>query len=68
VYLDEKVKVTQIVVTANGRVATHDLLAFNLCRNGDVLSNWETEYILLVRQRETVTGVNEVRSEVYTWS
>ena len=55
-YLDEQVEVPKVVVAARRSVATHDVLAIDLSRNGDVLTNRETEDILRVGKRETVAG------------
>ena len=54
-YLDHEVKVTNVGVGAGGGVGTHDLLASNLCRDRDVLTNGKSKDVLLVRQTKAVT-------------
>ena len=46
-----------VVVTAGGRVTTHNILAIDFCRHGDVLANRETENVLGVGKREAVASV-----------
>ena len=57
-HLDEQVKVPEVVVAAGRRVAAHDVLAIDLRRHGDVLTNGKTEDIVRVRQRKAVTARN----------
>lgn len=52
--LDEKVKVAAVVVTAGGRVATHDILAIDLSRDRYVLANREAENVIGVGESEPV--------------
>ena len=45
-----------VVVAAGGRVATHDVLAIDLCRHGDVLANREPKHVVGVGKREAVAS------------
>ena len=55
-YLDEKVEVSKVVVTARRSVATHDLLSVNLSRDRNVLTNGKTEDILRMGESEPVAA------------
>jgi len=46
---------TQIVITAGGGVATHNLFAVYFCRNGYMLANRETEDITRVRKGKAIS-------------
>ena len=45
---------TEVVVTAGGGVATHDILSIDFSSNRDVLANGKAENIFGVGQREAV--------------
>ena len=53
----------EVVVAARRRVAAHDVLAANTCRDGDVLAGGQAERVLRVGQRETVATEERERSE-----
>ena len=57
-HLHEQVKVAEVVIAAGRRVTAHDLLAIDLRRHGDVLTNRKTEDIVWVRQRKAVAARN----------
>lgn len=48
--LDEEVKMSAVIVAASGSVAAHDLLAVDLCRDRDMLTNRKTEHIFASRK------------------
>ena len=52
----------EVVVAAGRRVAAHDVLAIDLCRDGDVLANGEPEHIVRARQRKAVAAWKEQQS------
>lgn len=54
--LDEQIKVTEVVVTACGRVAARYILAVDLRTDRDVLANWQTEHVLRVGKRKAVAA------------
>lgn len=63
IYLDQKVKMTKVVITAGGGVAAHDLLSIYLCRDGYMLANGETKDIIGARKTKAISKslVNIVR-------
>ena len=55
-HLDEQVEVAEVIVTACGRVASHDVLAIDFRRDRDVLPNWKSENIVRTGKRKAVAS------------
>ena len=53
--LDEKVKNSVIIITADRGIAAEHKFSINFCRNRNVLANWQAQDILWVAQLETVS-------------
>ena len=51
----------EVVVAARGRVATHDILAIDFGRHGNVLAYGQTENILRVWKGKAVAACKRVR-------
>lgn len=51
---DQKVKVAQVVVTASGCIAARDLLAINLRRNGNMLTNGQAKDVIHTGESKAV--------------
>lgn len=49
---------TQVVITASGGVATHNLFAVYFCRDGYMLANWETEDIVRVGKGKAISMIH----------
>ena len=53
----------EVVVAARRGVAPHDVLAANISLYRNVLSNRETENVILLGQTEAIAGRAQVKSE-----
>jgi hypothetical protein len=56
-YLDHKVKMAKVIITASGGVTTHDLLPTYLCGDLYMLANRETKNISWAWKSEAISMV-----------
>ncbi len=65
-YLDKKVKMTQVVITAGGGVATHNLFAVYFGRDRYMLANRETEDVTRAWKGEAISMIHVNMAEAMT--
>jgi hypothetical protein len=56
-YLDQEIKMTEVIIAAGRGVATHDLFSINLRGDGYMLANRETENIIWAWQGKTIAMI-----------
>ena len=61
-YLDQQVKVTQIIVAACWCVRSHDALSVDFRLNRNMLTDWKAENVICVRQAKAISGMVLLRT------